>query len=86
MLRLQARHGGSDRRVRQVTPDQILVSANQAIRDRMADILDWTPACGIEELEQKASGVCEEMVLLVDRVRREMPYEGEPAAAEMVER
>ena len=67
MPRLGLAQGGD-----KVTHDQIFVTANQAVRERMRDILDWTPEAGMDELEQKAQGVCEEMTLLVDRVRREL--------------
>jgi hypothetical protein len=44
-------------------------SAHENIRDMNRDLLDWTPACGIDDLVSKIEALKAEADLLLFRVR-----------------
>lgn len=58
------------------------VRANRNVRELMAEVIDWSPALGIEELRGKVAGIKEELDTLVSLVESLLPPDQEPAAGE----
>lgn len=51
------------------------VRANRNVRELMAEVIDWSPSLGLDELKGKVAGIKEELDTLVSRVESLMPPE-----------
>lgn len=61
-----------------MTPAQLQTAFHGEMRDRMADLMQWTEAAGLNEIEGKVHDMALSCMTFLDRIRRAMPEPVEP--------